>query len=64
VIQVESDGVDWQNHVMNKDFREAINADNYPYILLELKEFTLRDPVNKNPAQREIPSGIAITMAG
>lgn len=64
VIQVESDGVDCQNHVMNKDFREAINADKHPYILLELKEFTLRDPVYKNPVQHGIPSRIAITMAG
>lgn len=64
VIQVESDGVDCQNQVMNRDFRQAIKADEHPYILLELKEFTLKAGVNTMPYQKNIPSRIAITMAG
>lgn len=64
IIQVESDGVDCQNQVMNNDFRKAIKAEKYPYILLELKEFTLKGAVTNMPFQKNIPSRIAITMAG
>ena len=64
VIQVESDGVDCKNQLMNRDFRAAIKADEFPYILLELKEFTLQDAVTQKPFQKGIPSKISITLAG
>lgn len=64
ILQVNSDGIDCQNQVMNNDFRKAIKADKHPYILLELQEFTLKGAVSNMPLQKEVPSRIAITMAG
>ncbi len=64
IIQVESNGVDCKNQRMNSDFRDAIKAEEHPYILLELKEFTLHGAVNQMPVQENIPSLIAITLAG
>ena len=58
-LKLDNSCFDCGNNMMNKDFLEMLDSDNYPYITFQLKEVVV------NPKQKdEIYAFASITLAG
>lgn len=64
VIKLKANDFVCDNGPMTKDFLKTIKAEKYPHVLIEFQSFQLNEPVEKNNAQQNVISTIAVTLAG